>query len=197
MFTAGSLDDCTLPADMRLSTTVVEQFAEAGSGWYPITHITMCNTATCTHPRQYPVRGSCSCGSCAFTLEKLPKEFQHCHCSWCRKQHGAPFATYGPIERGLVAWTGTSTLITTSGAGTSKWAQRTACEQCGSTLTLTFLAQPDTVWIAIGALDDASLPTDQYKTAQGVEAVRHINVRSKARWYCPPDDGLQRCHLSQ
>ena len=33
-------------------------------------------------------------GAVAFELEGPLREMRHCHCSRCRKHHGAPFATY-------------------------------------------------------------------------------------------------------
>ncbi len=47
------------------------------------------------------VKGSCFCGAVAFEIE-LPTLFcDHCHCSMCRRPHGASFVTWTgvPPER--------------------------------------------------------------------------------------------------
>jgi hypothetical protein len=40
------------------------------------------------------VHGSCLCRSVSWQLRKPFEQMSHCHCSMCRKSHGAPFATY-------------------------------------------------------------------------------------------------------
>jgi len=39
--------------------------------------------------------GSCLCGSIKYTTNSEIMAVSHCHCSMCRKAHGAAFATYG------------------------------------------------------------------------------------------------------
>ena len=40
------------------------------------------------------VSGSCLCGRFAFEIEGPFENMMHCHCGYCRKHHGAAFATY-------------------------------------------------------------------------------------------------------
>lgn len=40
------------------------------------------------------VTGACLCGAVRFKLEGPFGHMTHCHCSVCRKHHGAPFATF-------------------------------------------------------------------------------------------------------
>ena len=44
-------------------------------------------------------RGSCLCATVSYELFVPPKAVSHCHCSQCRKGHGAAFATYGSVPR--------------------------------------------------------------------------------------------------
>ena len=46
------------------------------------------------------VSGSCLCGAVRFTQRGPFTHMTHCHCSICRKHHGAAFATYvaSPLE---------------------------------------------------------------------------------------------------
>lgn len=39
------------------------------------------------------IKGSCLCGSIAFEAEEAPGMVFNCHCTRCRKAHGAAFAT--------------------------------------------------------------------------------------------------------
>ncbi len=78
------------------------------------------------------VKGSCFCEAVAFEIE-LPTVFcGHCHCSMCRRPHGASFVTWTavPPER----------LRITQGAGdiavyrSSENGTRQFCRICGSQL---------------------------------------------------------------
>lgn len=42
--------------------------------------------------------GQCLCGSIKYQIDALEPNIGHCHCSMCRKFHGAAFATYGKAK---------------------------------------------------------------------------------------------------
>lgn len=121
------------------------------------------------------LRGSCLCGDVAFHVDGPVDFMSHCHCSRCRKLHGAAFATY------LVA--GEGALRFTRGADrrvryeSSPGAFRSFCGRCGGVL-------PDeepwdgSVGIPAGPLD----------VDPGVRPIGHIFVASKAPWYDLTDD---------
>ena len=44
------------------------------------------------------IRGSCVCGGIRFEIEKVTA-LTHCHCTVCRKESGATFATYAHVRR--------------------------------------------------------------------------------------------------
>ena len=50
------------------------------------------------------VNGSCLCGNVRWQIDAALTGMTHCHCSMCRKSHGAPFATYAMVERDAVTW---------------------------------------------------------------------------------------------
>ena len=52
----------------------------------------------------------------------------HCHCSMCRRAHGAAFATYVGVDAEEFRWTSGENLVTNFDAG------RCFCCKCGSTL---------------------------------------------------------------
>ncbi|MBI3562857.1 MAG: GFA family protein [Gammaproteobacteria bacterium] len=39
------------------------------------------------------INGSCLCGAIEYEVEEIPGKIYNCHCSQCRKSHGAAFAT--------------------------------------------------------------------------------------------------------
>ncbi len=43
--------------------------------------------------------GSCLCGAVRWRIAPPFADMTHCHCSMCRKAHGAPFATYLTVTR--------------------------------------------------------------------------------------------------
>ncbi|SDH41938.1 Uncharacterized conserved protein [Pseudomonas flavescens] len=122
--------------------------------------------------------GSCLCGTVKYQIDAPIESANHCHCSQCRKGHGAAFATYGTVRREHFRFThgeqSVSTFNSSPGVG------RTFCQRCGSNLQW-FAEQPDRDWIsvALGTLDTPLEHVEQ----------KHIYVRSKAGWY-RIDDGL-------
>ena len=49
------------------------------------------------------VTSGCQCGTIRYRLTAPPLEVMHCHCSMCRKGHGALFATAGVYDKAAVA----------------------------------------------------------------------------------------------
>ncbi|AMS17569.1 ribulose phosphate epimerase [Pseudomonas chlororaphis] len=118
-------------------------------------------------------QGSCLCGAVKYQLLSRPKALSHCHCSQCRKSHGAAFASYGSVLR--------SDLCIVQGAGSlrsyrsSESVLRQFCGQCGSSL---FWSRDqgeyaDWISIALGTLD----------TPFTADKQKHIQVAFKASWY--------------
>jgi hypothetical protein len=98
-------------------------------------------------------RGKCLCGAIQFELDLPTNWVAHCHCSICRRAHGAPFVTWVsvPDERFRIT-AGEEHLARYD--STSE-ATRSFCRVCGSTL----LFQSKTRWagethIARANIDD-------------------------------------------
>ena len=94
----------------------------------------------------------------------------HCHCSDCRKTHGAAFATYLGVrrDRHRILQGESDVAGHTTGTGT----RRSFCRHCGSTLTCTVTSEPDVVYVAVATLDTRLERRPEY----------HIFVRSKVPW---------------
>jgi len=75
-------------------------------------------------------RGSCLCGSVRFRAGLPSKWVAHCHCTYCRRAHGAPFVTWAGFvseQFSLEAGSEQPTWYESS-AG----AKRAFCTRCGS-----------------------------------------------------------------
>ena len=49
------------------------------------------------------VEGGCLCGAVRFSLELPSKWCAHCHCSMCRRAHGAGYVTWGQVQAAIAA----------------------------------------------------------------------------------------------
>jgi hypothetical protein len=122
------------------------------------------------------IRGSCLCGSVRYEVRGSLGRVSHCHCSMCRKAHGAAFATYGRVESGdFVLVSGADDIASYQ---SSPEVARTFCKRCGSTLQFISTKRPGSFSVALGTLDDDP----------GVQASLHIFVGSKAPWFDITDD---------
>jgi hypothetical protein len=122
------------------------------------------------------IRGSCLCGSVRYEVRGSLGRVSHCHCSMCRKAHGAAFATYGRVESGdFVLVSGADDIASYQ---SSPEVARTFCKRCGSTLQFISTKRPGSFSVALGTLDDDP----------GVQASLHIFLGSKAPWFDITDD---------
>jgi len=117
------------------------------------------------------IRGSCLCGEVRFEISGALSGASHCHCSMCRKAHGAAFGTYAAARAAdFRIVSGEDRIVRyRSSAGIV----RTFCARCGSTLQWLRESKPEIVDIALGVLDDDP----------GVRPASHIYVASKAPWH--------------
>ncbi|NNF67463.1 MAG: GFA family protein [Gammaproteobacteria bacterium] len=76
--------------------------------------------------------GSCLCGNVQFEFALPTKWCSHCHCSLCRRAHGAGFVTWVGVDaKGFSIKTGETQLHRYR---SSHEAFRSFCSSCGSTL---------------------------------------------------------------
>jgi catechol 2,3-dioxygenase-like lactoylglutathione lyase family enzyme len=122
------------------------------------------------------VSGACLCGAVRFQVE-LPTLFcAHCHCSMCRRNHGAAFVTWFGIVR--------ERLQLTAGADalrryrSSQHGERSFCGRCGSSLFCASERHPEHVDVVLASLDG---PIDRAPSA-------HFYFDSRAAWTDVRDD---------
>jgi hypothetical protein len=117
--------------------------------------------------------GSCLCGAITWHTEHPLKAAANCHCSMCRKHHGAAFATHARVRRDRLTVKGAPTRYESSAN-----ASRSFCGTCGSSLFYETKDDPNGVWIALGTVNGDP----------GLRAEKHIYVASKAPWFEITDD---------
>lgn len=78
------------------------------------------------------VRGSCLCGAVQFAIAPPYAWFANCHCSMCRKHHGALYSSSLGVARERFEWlAGTNEIVRYSATGAF---ERPFCRRCGSTV---------------------------------------------------------------
>jgi hypothetical protein len=120
--------------------------------------------------------GSCLCGGVRFTVTGPMLEASHCHCSRCRKQHGAAFSTYGAFDRPGLEISGGDNIVRYP---STEQVTRAFCGTCGSPLLWEHAGLPKVVWIALGTLD----------SPRELVIDGHIWTSAKVAW-CEADVGL-------
>ena len=74
--------------------------------------------------------GSCLCGDIAFEIDGPVDHIGHCHCSMCRKSHGAAFATFGVAAPEDFHWRQGEDKVVHYRSTKTTW--RNFCPRCGS-----------------------------------------------------------------
>ncbi|MDF1529604.1 MAG: GFA family protein [Sedimenticola sp.] len=125
---------------------------------------------------QSSYRGQCLCGAVKYEVDKIGPKMAHCHCSMCRRFHGAAFATFGEAHKKDFRWLKGEDLLKSYLA--ENGTVRRFCSVCGASMT--FAPANDTgelVEFTLGTLSD---PLELRPDA-------HIYVGSKADWYAIED----------
>ena len=122
-------------------------------------------------------KGSCLCGSIRFEADQFQPRSGHCHCSMCRKFHGAAYSTFAEVKREHFRWTAGENLLKNYVAENDTLRQ--FCGECGSSLTFASPGGVDApIEISLACFDDP-VP---------VKPDAHIYVANAANWALPTDD---------
>jgi hypothetical protein len=98
-----------------------------------------------------PMTGGCLCGAVRFEVTPRTKWCAHCHCSLCRRAHGAAFVTWFGVKR--------SSFELVAGSDDLSWyrstpqARRGFCSRCGSTIFFESERWADEVHNALAHMD--------------------------------------------
>jgi len=119
--------------------------------------------------------GSCLCGEIEFEVDEIPGMVFNCHCSRCRKAHGAAFATQAFAVRSSLKFKKGRELL--KEYDSSSQGIRAFCSSCGSCLMNYAKDNGPYLSVAIACLDG-------YRG----KPVAHAFVASKADWHEPSLD---------
>lgn len=120
--------------------------------------------------------GHCECGQVTFEVNGEVEDFSHCHCSQCRRLHGAAYATFAGVSRGAFRYSSGEDAIRSYWS--SKKNNRIFCGTCGSNIMVISNADPDIYYVSMSAIDgDPKLPEGY-----------HIFTGSIAPWHQITDD---------
>lgn len=121
--------------------------------------------------------GSCLCGSVKFQVTDIGEKMANCHCSMCRKFHGAAFATFGEVSVENFVWLKGKELLSSYRA--ENGTVRQFCSNCGSSLIFKPANDKnEVVEFSLGCLD-----SDIERTPDA-----NIFTKYKANWYEITDD---------
>ncbi len=129
------------------------------------------------------LRGSCLCGGVRYEISGPLSYPLNCHCSMCRKAHGAAFRSRARVKAEDFRWTKGVELVTYYESSPGN--HRGFCRVCGSPLLSRFDDKPEYYGLPLGALDDDP----------GIKPGFHVFVAHKAPWYDITDDLPQFAEL--
>lgn len=122
------------------------------------------------------IEGRCECGKVEYEVAGELVNFCHCHCSICRRLHGAAFVSWGGVKRD--DFTYRSGESETRKYAFSEKADSIFCVHCGSRLLVDYKPETDMLYLALGTVvGDVDCPPGF-----------HQFVGSKADWYEISDD---------
>lgn len=119
-------------------------------------------------------QGTCLCGSVRYAVDAPFEMMLHCHCSMCRKHHGAMFATFVSAPLAAFRWLAGEDAIAQHRS--SEQGVRSFCKHCGS-VAPQLMPDPGIVILPAGNLEGDP----------GIRPQGHIFVGSKAPWYAITD----------
>jgi hypothetical protein len=125
----------------------------------------------------YP--GACLCGVVRFTITPPSKWCAHCHCTMCRRAHGAAFVTWIGVPEGqfdLVA--GRDSVQWYASSADSR---RGFCRHCGSSLFFRSERWPGEIHVV-----RANVPGEIDRAPEG-----HVNTDTRVAWLDLPQGRTQ------
>ncbi len=121
-------------------------------------------------PERTLMHGGCLCGAVTYRIHAASKWCAHCHCSLCRRAHGAGYVTWLGCEEDTVEIEDDASML--RWFASSSAAERGFCGRCGSTLFFRSGRWPGELHIAVGCLDDGPDRTPQ----------AHVYWESRVDW---------------
>lgn len=123
----------------------------------------------------YPLVGGCLCGAVRYQIGAELGLVEHCHCSMCRKAHGAAFSTNAVVPTAALKVTSGTEFISEYESSSNR--RKCFCSKCGSQLFIRRVNKPEYTMVTLGTLESNVQARPE----------RHVFVESKAHWYSITD----------
>jgi len=127
-----------------------------------------------------PYQGQCLCGDIQYEADRLEGQMGHCHCTMCRKFHGAVFSSYGAVAQEEFRWLQGENLLQTYTA--ENGTKRKFCRECGSSMIFESKNDDGLIEFSLATLD----------VAPPISPDAHIYTGTKVDWFCINGDGLPK-----
>jgi hypothetical protein len=122
------------------------------------------------------INGHCECGRVSYQADGEISDFSHCHCSQCRRLHGAAFASFAGVAKDGFSYLSGESDVKVYQSSPSH--DRVFCGTCGSNIMVALDSEPEQLYLCMGTMDgNLALPPGY-----------HIYVGSKASWHDITDD---------
>ncbi len=122
-------------------------------------------------------KGQCLRGEIKYEVDEIKSQMGHCHCSMCRKFHGAAFSIFGEADVKIFRWVEGKDQL--KGYVANNGSVRQFCQNCGSSMTFAESGEVNNIIeFSLGTLDS---DIDIFPNA-------HIYTDSKANWVDIKDD---------
>ncbi|HJM71557.1 MAG TPA: GFA family protein [Gammaproteobacteria bacterium] len=122
------------------------------------------------------LEGNCECRKVAFEIDQKITELSHCHCTQCRRLHGAAYASFIEVYRSSFQYISGEDCA--KSYAPSEDHERIFCSNCGSNILVSLEPYPDKYYVALGLINGNPELPEAY----------HIFVGSKAPWHQINDD---------
>ena len=117
------------------------------------------------------ITGHCECLRVRYEIDGAVEDLSHCHCSQCRRLHGAAYATFAGVARDTFRYlAGNSDVKAYPSSNTS---DRIFCGHCGSNILVDYKPEPESLYVCMGTVDGNPACPPAY----------HQFVGSKAEWH--------------
>jgi hypothetical protein len=133
------------------------------------------------------LHGSCLCGGVKFKINgPFVRPPSNCHCSFCRKQHGAAFRSRGRVRQTDFKWVQGEELVKFYESTPGSF--RGFCSVCGSPVLNKFDSRSTSVALVPSATSEFGIALATLDDDPLVRPLSHIFVASKAPWFVITDD---------
>ena len=122
------------------------------------------------------IGGRCECGRVRFEVDGGIVDFSHCHCSQCRRLHGAAYATFAGVARERFRYVAGADQVKVYAS--SEFNDRVFCGVCGSSILVDAKREPGYLYLSMSAVEGDPPRPRGY----------HQYVDSRAPWQPITDD---------